>query len=202
MERLFAIFLLLLFSPLLLILYFVVRLTSKGSFLFKQKRAGKDKKPFWIYKIRTMVRNAEDLRSKIDDQNEADGPAFKIHNDPRYTKFGRFLAHTALDEIPQLMNIIKGEMSFVGPRPLPIDEAKKIPKKYEKRFTVLPGMTSLWIIHGADHKSFEKWMKLDLEYIKNKSFFYDIKILLVTVGLIIRLLVSKIILIQNLKVKS
>jgi len=191
-ERLFALILFVLFLPLLAILYFIVRLTSKGLFIFKQPRAGKKKKPFWIYKIRTMVEEAEDQRSKIKDQNEADWPAFKIHDDPRYTKFGRFLAHTALDELPQLVNIIKGEMSFVGPRPLPIEEARKVPKKYQARFSVLPGMTSLWIVRGADHSSFERWMKLDIEYIKNKSFFYDAKILLSTVGLIIKLLVNKI----------
>ncbi len=192
LERLLALLLLILFFPLLVILYFIVRLTSKGPFIFKQKRAGKDKKPFWIYKIRTMVRNAEDLRLKIKGLNEAEEPAFKIHNDPRYTKIGRFLAHTTIDELPQLINIIRGEMSFVGPRPLPVSEAKKITKKYEERFSIQPGMTSLWIIRGADHTSFEKWMKLDLEYIKNKSFFYDVKILLLTVGLIIKLTLNKI----------
>jgi len=153
---------------------------------------GKDKKPFWIYKIRTMVEDAENLKSKIQNLNEADGPAFKIYDDPRYTKVGRFLAHTGLDELPQLINIIKGEMSFIGPRPLPVEEAKKIPKKYQKRFSVLPGIGSLWVVRGTNHSSFDKWMALDLEYIKNKSFFYDLKILLLTAWLIIRLLTYKI----------
>jgi len=191
-ERLLALILFILFLPLLVILYFVVKLTSKGPFIFKQRRSGKDKKPFWIYKIRTMVEDAENLKSKIQNLNEADGPVFKIRNDPRYTKFGHFLAHTAIDEVPQLWNIIRGAMAFVGPRPLPIEEAKKVPKKYEKRFSVLPGMTSLWIVRGADHQSFKRWMEMDLEYVKNKSFFYDAKILLLTLRLIIRLLVNKI----------
>ncbi|NMB57430.1 sugar transferase [Candidatus Beckwithbacteria bacterium] len=186
LERLSALFLLIFFSPLLVILYIVVELTSKGSFIFKQLRAGKNKKPFWIYKIRTMVEGAETQKSKLKAQNEADGPAFKIRNDPRYTKVGRFLAHTAIDEIPQLWNIIRGEMSFVGPRPLPVDEAKKIPKKYEKRFSVLPGMTSLWIVCGADHRSFKKWMELDLEYVKKKSLWYDVKIFFQTVVMVIK----------------
>lgn len=191
LERLSALFLLIFFSPLLVILYIVVELTSKGSFIFKQLRAGKNKKPFWIYKIRTMVEGAETQKSKLKAQNEADGPAFKIRNDPRYTKVGRFLAHTAIDEIPQLWNIIRGEMSFVGPRPLPVDEAKKIPKKYEKRFSVLPGMTSLWIIKGAKHSSFEDWMNLDLEYISKKSFLYDLIISTKTIFLIIKLIITK-----------
>lgn len=192
MERLLAVLLLIFFLPLLVILYILVKLTSKGPFIFKQLRAGKDMKSFFIYKIRTMVEDAEDLRSKIQDLNEAEWPAFKIHDDPRYTKFGRFLAHTALDEILQLVNIIRGEMSFVGPRPLPVEEAKKVPKIYGKRFSVLPGMTSLWIIRGADHRSFDKWMKYDLEYVKNKSFFYDLKILFLTFELIIKLIINKI----------
>jgi len=193
MQRLLALIILILFLPLLVILYIVVKLTSKGPFIFKQKRMGKNRKVFEIYKIRTMVENAEDLKSKICDLNEAEEPAFKIHDDPRYTRVGKFLAHTALDELPQLINIIKGETAFVGPRPLPIEEARKVPKKYEKRFSVLPGMTSLWIIRGADHASFKKWMEMDLEYIKNKSFFYDLKILLLTAGLTMRLIVNRII---------
>lgn len=200
MERLLAIIIFIFFLPLLVILYTIVKLTSKGPFIFKQKRMGKDKKIFTMYKIRTMVEGAETQRfhstssgqAKLEALNEADWPAFKIYNDPRYTKIGKFLAHTALDELPQLINIIKGEMSFVGPRPLPVDEAKKVPKKYEKRFSVLPGMTSLWIVKGADHRSFKEWMEWDLEYIKNKSFYYDAKILLLTLGLIIKLLINKI----------
>lgn len=153
---------------------------------FKQKRLGKNKKPFFIYKFRTMVVNAENLKSKIQNLNEADGPVFKMYNDPRYTKIGRFLAHNGLDEIPQLINIIRGEMALVGPRPLPINEAKKVPKKYERRFSVLPGITSLWVVKGADHTSFKKWMEDDLEYIKNKSFLYDLKIIIQTIWMLLK----------------
>ena len=169
-------------------MFFLVKLTSKGPFIFKQKRLGKDKKRFFIYKIRTMIENAEDLKSKIYHLNEADGPVFKVHNDPRYTKIGQWLAHTGLDELSQLINIIKGEMSFVGPRPLPVNEANKVPKIYERRFSVLPGLSSLWVVKGTDHSDFNKWMRLDLEYVKNRSFWYDIKIILQTAILILKLL--------------
>ncbi|NCO31794.1 sugar transferase [bacterium] len=184
-DQIFAVVILLITLPLWIVFYFLIKLTSPGFFLFKQKRSGKDKKPFFIYKFRTMVENAEDLKSKIYNLNEANGPVFKIHNDPRYTKFGRLLAHSGLDELPQLINVIKGDMAFVGPRPLPVNEAKKVPKKYERRFSILPGMTSLWVIRGADHSSFKKWMKDDLEYIKNKSFWYDLKIIILTVWMLL-----------------
>jgi len=157
-----------------------------SSILFKQKRLGKNKKPFYIYKFRTMVTDAENLKSKIKNLNESDEPTFKIYNDPRYTKIGRLLAHTGLDEIPQLINIIKGEMAFVGPRPLPIDETKKISKKYERRFSILPGITSLWVVKGTDHSSFKKWMEDDLEYINNKSFWYDLKIIILTIWMLLK----------------
>jgi len=137
-----------------------------------------------------MIDSAEDLKSKIYHLNEADGPVFKIHNDPRYTKFGRFLAHSGLDELPQLGNIIKGEMNFVGPRPLPVEEANKVPKIYEGRFSVLPGLSSLWVIKGTDHSSFKKWMELDLEYVKNKNFWYDLKITVKTIWLLMRLVIK------------
>lgn len=189
MEQLIALILLVLFSPLFLILFFLVKLTSKGPFIFKQKRLGKDRKPFTIYKIRTMVENAENLKSKIQNLNEADGPVFKIHNDPRYTKIGQWLAHTGLDELSQLINIIKGEMNFVGPRPFPVDEANQVPKIYERRFSVLPGLSSLWVIKGTDHSNFDRWMGLDLEYVKKKSLCYDLKITIKTILLIGQLLI-------------
>lgn len=189
--RLVALLLLTLFSPLLFSFYLLVKLTSKGPFFFKQKRLGKDKKIFTLYKIRTMVDDAEELRGKYRHLNEADGPVFKIRHDPRYTKIGRFLAHTALDELPQLINVIKGEMSYVGPRPLPVEEGLKIPNKYEKRFSVLPGITSSWIVKGAHKLTFDQWMRLDLDYVEKKSFWYDIKILTSTVFLILKLIIFK-----------
>ena len=120
-----------------------------------------------------MIINAESIKSKIKNQNEVDGPVFKIYDDPRYTKVGKFLSHTGLDELPQLINIIKGEMDFVGPRPLPVVEAGLVPQKYKKRTSVLPGITSPWILQGAHKLNFEEWMKLDMAYIKDKSLWYD-----------------------------
>lgn len=192
MQQIFAFIILIIASPVLMLLYLLIRITSKGPFLFKQKRLGKDKKIFWIYKIRTMVENAESLKSKVYGLNEADGPVFKIYNDPRYTKIGKFLAHTGLDELPQLINIAKGEMSFVGPRPLPIEEATKVPKKYERRFYVLPGITSLWVIQGAHRQSFDQWMQSDLDYVKRKSMLFNFTIAVKTTILIIRHIKSQI----------
>ena len=132
------------------------------------------------------MEDAEGLKKKYQKHNEADGPVFKIRNDPRYTKFGRFLAHTGLDELPQLINIIKEEMAFVGPRPLPICEGQKVPAKYASRFTVLPGITSSWVVNGSHALTFEQWMRLDLGYAKNKSMWYDIKTSFLTIILILR----------------
>lgn len=146
--QLLALVLLILLSPLFFILYILVKLTSKGPFIFKQKRMGKDEKIFTIYKIRTMGENADKLKEKYMNLNEYKPPIFKISNDPRYTIIGKYLGKSCLDELPQLLNIVKGEMSFVGPRPLPISEAKSLPKKYQSRFRILPGMVppGLWQI--------------------------------------------------------
>ncbi len=151
---------------------------------------GKGKKVFTIYKLRTMVKDAEKLKSKYLHLNETDGPVFKIRNDPRYTSIGRFLARTALDELPQLINIIKGEMAFVGPRPLPVEEARNVPKKYDARFSILPGLTSTWVIKGSHQLKFEQWMELDLKYVKNKTLWGDFEIILKTFFLIFKSLIN------------
>jgi lipopolysaccharide/colanic/teichoic acid biosynthesis glycosyltransferase len=127
-----------------------------------------------------MVVGAEKLKKKYLHLNEADEPVFKIYKDPRHTRVGRLLARTGLDELPQLINIIKGEMALVGPRPLPVDEAKKVPQKYTKRFSVLPGITSLWVVRGSHQLSFDEWMKLDLQYVENRSPWQDLNIMLLT----------------------
>ena len=183
-QRLFALLLLIVISPALVLLFIVVKLESKGPFIFQQKRAGKGKKPFVMYKIRSMVLGAEALKKKYAHLNEANGPVFKISNDPRFTRIGKTLAYFAIDEAPQLINVIKGEMALVGPRPLPMSEAKRIPKKYQDRFKVLPGITSLWIVRGAHELAFEQWMGLDLDYVNQRNFFLDTKILLETFWLI------------------
>jgi lipopolysaccharide/colanic/teichoic acid biosynthesis glycosyltransferase len=176
-SRVLALILFIVLLPLLLTLFFLVKISSKGRFIFKQKRMGKNKRIFILYKIRTMINNAENLKSKVKNLNETDGPVFKIYNDPRYTGIGKFLSHTGLDELPQLINVIKGEMDLVGPRPLPVSEAQQIPKKYQERFSVLPGITSPWVLQGAHKLSFNQWMESDLDYIKNKSLCHDSKIL-------------------------
>lgn len=124
-----------------------------------------------------MVKNAEKDQQKLRYLNEADGPIFKIRNDPRLTNIGRFLSHSGLDELPQFFNVLKGDMNLVGPRPLPIIEAKRIDKCYRlKREKVKPGIFSPWIANGCYRLSFDEWMKSDIFYIKKKSFFYDLKI--------------------------
>lgn len=176
LQQIFALILLILTLPLWLVLFVLIPLSSEGPAIFKQLRWGKGKKPFPMYKFRTMPQNAEKLKKRYLQLNEADGPVFKIWNDPRYTNIGKFLAHSGLDELPQLLNILRGEMLFVGPRPLPVNEAKLIPNKYQERFSILPGITSLWIVKGAHDLSFGEWMRLDLEYVREKSFGLDLKI--------------------------
>lgn len=191
LQRLIALILLLLFLPLLVVFYIFVKLTSDGPFIFKQRRMGKNKRIFIMYKVRTMVQNAERLKRRYIKLNEVDGPVFKIKDDPRFTGFGKILSYTGLDELPQLINIIKGEMAFVGPRPLPVDEAKKVPQKYQKRFNVLSGVTSPWVLKGQHNLDFKKWMELDVEYTENRSKMYDLRISLATIVLIIKLIFRK-----------
>ncbi len=188
MQRLCALILLIIISPLLALIYALIKLDSKGPFVFRQKRAGKNQQPFWLYKIRTMKLGAEKQQNELKAENEADGPVFKIHHDPRYTRAGRFISHTGLDELLQLVNIVKGEMAFVGPRPLPIHEAKAVPKKYQARFQALPGITSLWVIKGAQHQNFAKWMSDDLEYVNKRSLWLDLKITVKSLKMLISML--------------
>jgi len=190
MQRILALLFFILTLPLYPFFYVFIKTSSSGPFIFRQTRVGKNKKLFVIYKFRTMVENAEELKNKYSSLNEAQGPVFKIRNDPRYTPFGKFLAHTALDELPQFINIIKGEMVFVGPRPLPTNEAKSIPKKYNARYTVLPGLTSPWVIKGGHSLSFDEWMKLDCEYVTTKNTIVDLLIISKTLLMLLKSLPS------------
>lgn len=186
-QKLIAIALLIGLSPVFGVLWMVHRFTMGGDFIFRQKRAGKDQKPFEIYKIRTMIRDAEAQKKQLLKLNEADGPVFKMRNDPRYTPFGKWLSHSGLDELPQLWNILKGDMAFVGPRPLPLDEASHVPAKYKARFDVLPGITSSWVVNGSHSLSFEEWMEMDVKDVRNgiqQTFFVSLK----TMRLMIRAL--------------
>lgn len=186
MARLISLILFILTLPLYPIIFVAIKLNSPGPFIFRQKRTGKNKKTFTMYKFRTMVNNAEELKIKLMKRNEASGPVFKIRNDPRYTSTGKILARTALDELPQLINVIKGEMAFVGPRPLPVAESKQTSVKYDKRFSILPGLTSPWVVSGGHNLSFDQWMKLDCDYAKNKNLWLDISVIAKTVLLLLK----------------
>ena len=139
-----------------------------------------------------MIVSADQKKESLMSLNERTGPVFKIRNDPRFTKIGKFLSHTGLDELPQLINIVKGDMTFVGPRPLPVDEAQNVPQKYHKRFSVLPGITSPWVIKGPYQLTFDEWMEFDLSYISSKSQYYDIIVCFKTMSMILRSSISAI----------
>lgn len=161
--------------PVFLIIAILIKLDSPGPVIFKQKRVGKNGKTFTFYKFRNMVKNAEKLKKKYLHLNEANGPVFKIRDDPRYTRLGKFLSHTGFDELPQLINILKGEMSLVGPRPLPVEEERKIFEKWrEKRRLAKPGIACSWLIQGSHNLSFQQWMKLDLGDIRKGNLMYDL----------------------------
>ena len=140
---------------------------------FKQKRVGLRKREFYVYKFRTMVKNAEMLRSKLEDKNEQEGPVFKIKDDPRITKLGRFLRKTSIDEIPQFINVLKGEMSIIGPRPSLPEEIKKYERWQLRRLSMKPGISCIWQVSGRNQISFTDWMKLDLQYIDTWSLKLD-----------------------------
>ncbi|MDO5011708.1 MAG: exopolysaccharide biosynthesis polyprenyl glycosylphosphotransferase [Intestinibacter bartlettii] len=169
-------------SPVFLIVAIFIKIEDpKGSIIFCQERNGKDLKTFKMYKFRSMVHNAEDLLKDLQEQNEQTGPAFKMANDPRITKVGKFIRRTSLDELPQLFNILKGEMSLVGPRPpIPREVAQYTP--YQKqRLLVKPGLTCIWQVSGRNNIGFDEWVEMDLEYIKNRNLLLDIKLILKTV---------------------
>jgi len=166
----------------------LIKLTSRGPVLFKQMRSGVNGAPFTIYKFRTMVTNAEQLQHELAAMNEMSGPVFKVTGDPRVTPIGKWLRKFSLDELPQLFNVLNGEMSLVGPRPLPVNETKRInDAAHRRRLSVKPGLTCLWQVSGRNEiSSFNEWVRLDLEYIDNWSLWLDIKILLRTIPAVFR----------------
>lgn len=181
-ESIFAFLTLFFVSPLLLLIVILIKLDSKGPAIFKQKRVGLRGRQFYIYKFRTMVVNAEELRIKLEEQNEADGPTFKIKQDPRITRIGRFLRKTSLDEVPQLFNVLRGEMSLIGPRPPLPKEVVEYERWQLRRLSVKPGITCTWqIIPNRNDVLFEKWMKLDLNYIDNWSLRNDVGLVFKTI---------------------
>ncbi len=173
---------LLLWSPVILLIAAGIKLDSNGPVIFKQKRVGLRGRTFYMYKFRTMVTNAEELMEQIKEQNEADGPVFKMKDDPRITRLGKILRRTGLDELPQFVNIIKGDMSLIGPRP-PIPEEVKNYKRWQlRRLSMKPGLTCTWqITPNRNDVSFEDWMKMDLQYIDSWSFKRDISLFLRTI---------------------
>lgn len=175
---------LILLSPIIVIVACLVKFTSKGPVFFSQKRVGKNGQLFDMYKFRSMVVNAEELKEKLAHQNEMSGPMFKMKDDPRVTKVGKFIRKTSLDELPQLWNVLKGDMSLVGPRPSLPKEVKQFKKWMYRRLTVKPGLTCYWQVSGRNNIDFEDWMKLDISYVEDRNLWIDIKLIVKTVGVL------------------
>lgn len=172
---------LLLLSAVIAIVACAVKFTSKGPVFFSQKRVGKNGELFDMYKFRSMVVNAEELKEKLAHQNEMSGPMFKMKDDPRVTKVGKFIRKTSLDELPQLWNVLKGDMSLVGPRPSLPKEVAQFEKWMYKRLSIKPGLTCFWQVSGRNNIDFEDWMKLDIKYVDERNIWIDIKLIFKTV---------------------
>jgi len=168
-------------TPLMLLVAILIKLTSPGPVFFVQNRVGMNQRQFRLYKFRSMVVDAEAQKLAIAHLNERDGPAFKIENDPRITRIGSFIRKTSIDELPQLFNVLGGEMSLVGPRPPLPDEVARYEWLFRKRLSVKPGITCIWQISGRNNVSFDRWMQMDHEYIENWSLWLDVNILLKTI---------------------
>ncbi|CAM4139404.1 sugar transferase [Paenibacillus alkaliterrae] len=172
---------LILLSPLFVIIAILIKIEDpKGSVLFYQTRIGKNEKPFRMYKFRSMVSNAEEKLKELLAQNEIEGAMFKMKNDPRITKIGKFIRKTSIDELPQLINVLRGEMSLVGPRPPLVREVAEYTDYDKLRLTVKPGCTGLWQVSGRNELSFKQMVELDLRYIQNRSVGFDLKIIFKT----------------------
>ena len=175
---------LILLSPIIAVVACAVKVTSKGPIFFSQKRVGKNGELFEMYKFRSMVVNAEELKGNLEDQNEMSGPMFKIKDDPRVTKVGKFIRKTSIDELPQLWNVLKGDMSLVGPRPSLPKEVEQFDNWMFKRLSVRPGLTCYWQVSGRNNIDFEDWMKLDCRYVDERNLWKDIKLIFNTLFLL------------------
>ena len=173
-------------SPLLAIVAILVKLNSPGSVIFSQLREGKDGKIIKIYKFRTMFSGAEAQKQQLQSLNEQDGPAFKIKEDPRLTSLGKYLRKSCIDELPQLVNVLRGDMTIVGPRPLPLNESGACKLWQRKRLDVEPGLTCFWQAKGDRYTPFDEWMRLDLEYVRKRSFWTDCKLILQTFKVVVQ----------------
>jgi exopolysaccharide biosynthesis polyprenyl glycosylphosphotransferase len=177
---------LVLLSPLFAAVAVAIKLGSPGTILFRQKRAGADGRIFVCYMFRSMYEGAERYQAELEPLNEADGPVFKMKDDPRVTPVGRFLRRWSIDELPQLANVLKGEMSLVGPRPLPVRDFHLMEEAHKRRLEAVPGMTGYWQISGRSNLSFEDMVRLDLHYIENWSLSFDVEIILRTIDAVLR----------------
>ena len=174
-------------SPLLMLTALAIRFSSAGPVLFLQERLGRNKRHFRVYKFRTMYPDAEARMAELERFNELSGPVFKIRDDPRITPLGKSLRKYSIDELPQLFNVLKGDMSLVGPRPLALRDCQAFQKDWHRRrFSVRPGITCLWQVNGRNNIPFERWMELDMEYIDTWSLWLDLKILLWTVPAVVK----------------
>lgn len=174
-----------LLSPLLIIVALAIKIEDpRGSIFFSQQRCGKDNKLFPMYKFRSMVSNAEELLEELMEHNEMDGPVFKIKDDPRITRVGKFIRKTSIDELPQLFNILIGHMSIVGPRPAIPHEVAEYNDYHKQRLLVKPGLTCIWQVSGRNSIGFDEWMEMDLEYIEKRNLWMDIKLIFKTVGVL------------------
>jgi lipopolysaccharide/colanic/teichoic acid biosynthesis glycosyltransferase len=168
-------------SPLMAAAAIAVKATSSGPMIFTQNRAGLGGKPFKIYKFRTMCQDAEAKQAELQKFSEQDGPAFKIKDDPRVTSIGKFLRKTSIDELPQLLNVLKGDMTLVGPRPLPITQSAACEGWHRRRLDVTPGLTCIWQVKGRSQVSFSEWVRMDVAYIRRRTLLNDIRIILQTI---------------------
>ncbi|EOD7438365.1 sugar transferase [Enterococcus faecium] len=185
-DIVFSILGLIFFSPVFVVIMLLIKVENlKGSVFFKQERVGKEGRIFHIYKFRTMVVEAEQLLDSLTTMNEMDGPIFKIKDDPRITRVGKYLRKTSLDEFPQFINVLKGEMSLIGPRPPLPREVEKYTQRDLVRLTVKPGCTGLWQVSGRNNVNFDEMINLDLQYIQNQALTQDIKIFFKTLKVII-----------------
>jgi exopolysaccharide biosynthesis polyprenyl glycosylphosphotransferase len=181
-----ALVLLILLMPLFIIVALVIKLTSPGPILFVQERVGLHKRRFRFLKFRTMVQDAEKQQPALEELNEVSGPVFKIWNDPRMTAVGSLLRRTSVDELPQLINVLRGDMSLVGPRPLPVRDYQAFDSDWHRRrFSVRPGMTCLWQVGGRNSLPFERWMELDMQYIDQWSLWLDFRVLVSTLPAVV-----------------
>lgn len=172
-------------SPQIILVALLIKATSRGPILFTQLRGGRGGVPFKVYKFRTMVVDAEARKAELLHLNERSGPAFKMKKDPRVTPVGRFLRATSMDELPQFFNVLMGDMSIVGPRPLPIAECHKFDQWHRRRLEVKPGLTCIWQVSARENQSFDHWVRQDIEYIENLSFWLDLKLILKTIPAVI-----------------